>query len=277
MRLLVLVVLAVLLFALGAVSPASASKPRPFSITAPSQGPRNGSCYQEDDQGFWLGYGDIKAGESFSVQIPICPTSWLNPDGTCCYYAGGIMAIRSFASARKPAGLNVSIIAPSGLSRAGLSRCYTPPQQRTSPLLAEYGTYTVTYSATQDVSGVTTYAQVYDEYAWFIQLNCPRQDWNFTPPTIHSSSPINGLTTITVDPAQLLGDPVSMKLFIDGPLYPVVSVVNGGLGTWSLTFDATGLTTGTHILTVKQTEGGSADVGDFSVGDPVSVGVVIVR
>jgi len=272
MRLLVLVVLVVLLFALGAVSPASASKPQPFSITASaSGGPRNGSCYQEDDQAFWQGYGNIKAGESFSVQVPICEVALPNPDGSCCSVTGTDMVIKSFAGAKKPAGLNVSITAPSGLSRAGLSRCYTPPQQRTSPFLAEYGLYTVTYSATQDVSGVTTYAKVYDEYAWFIQGECPRQDWNFTPPVIHSPSVITGLTTITVDPAQLLGDPVSMKLFIDGPLYPVVSVVNGGLGTWSLTFDATGLTTGTHILTVKQTEGGSADVGDFAVGDPVSV------
>jgi hypothetical protein len=164
----------------------------------------------------------------------------------------------------------VSITAPSGLSRAGLSRCYTPPQQRTNPFLAEYGLYTVTYSATQDVSGATTYAKVYDEYAWFIRGECPRQDWNFTPPMIHSSSPISGLTTITVDPALLLGEVASMQLYIDGPLYPVVSV-NGGFGTWSLTFDATSLTRGTHILTVKQTEGGSADVGDFAVSDPVSV------
>jgi hypothetical protein len=271
MRLLVLVVLAVLLFALGAVSPASASKPQPFSITASaSGGPRNGSCYQEDDQAVWQGYGNIKAGESFSVQVPICEVALPNPDGSCCSVTGTDMVIQGLARAKKTAGLSVSITAPSGLSRAGLSRCYTPPQQRTSPFLSEFGAYTVTISATQDVLGASLFVQVYDEYAWFIQQNCPRQDWNFTPPIVHAPSVITGLTTITVDPALLLGDVASMDPYIDGARYPAVSV-NGGFGTWSLTFDATGLTTGTHILTVKQTEGGSADVGDFSVGDPVSV------
>jgi hypothetical protein len=190
------------------------------------------------------------------------------------------MVIKSFAAARKPAGLNVSIRAPSGLSRDGLSRCYTPASQWGSyglpnggGNLAEPGLYTVTISATQDVSGASLYAQVYDEYAWYIQ-GCPRQDWNFTPPIIHAPSVITGLTTITVDPAHLLGDVASIEVDILGyGQVPIISYTNGGFGTWSFTFDATalGLKSGSYKLRVKQTEGGSADVGDYAFSDPLSV------